>query len=314
MRELVVGTRKSKLALIQTNWVIDQLKKAGVPNRISIKEIETKGDKKLNMSLPKLGGGGVFLEELERDLVNEEIDFAVHSLKDIPVELPVGLSIASIPVREDHRDALLNKEGQSLSELPGGAVIGTSSLRRAAQLLKERPDIQTRWIRGPIDSRIEQLLAGNYDAIVLAMAGLNRLEIGQHLISEVLPERNFVPAMGQGALAIECREFDTEIHDVLTKINDVNTAKAVTAERKLLDSFGEEEQAPIGAYAYVEDSIIHLHGTVIHLDGKTMVEHEASGTNAVELGREVANVLIGQGALDIITKVKQELQENDSSF
>src|SRR5699024_1147510 len=157
MRELIVGTRGSKLALIQTNWVIDELRKAGVTNPIKIKEIETKGDKKLNVSLPQLGGGGVFLAEIEHELVEEEIDIAVHSLKDIPVELPEGLVIASIPLREDHRDVLLQTEGKTLSELPKDAIVGTSSVRRAAQLLAQRPDIQTKWIRGPIDSRIDQM-------------------------------------------------------------------------------------------------------------------------------------------------------------
>lgn len=308
MRQLIVGSRKSKLALIQTKWVIAELKKAGIQNPIHIREIETKGDKNLSVSLPKLGGGGVFLKEIEKDLLDERIDFAVHSLKDIPVELPDGLEITSIPVREDPRDALLNRHGQGLMELPKGAVIGTSSLRRAAQLMRQRPDVQTKWIRGPIDSRIDQMVAGDFDAIVLAMAGLNRLEIGQNFIAECLPADTFVPAMGQGALAIENRETDEEVREMLMKINDEATEKAVIAERTFLSSFDEGEQAPIGGYAYVDDGVIYLHGMVIDTKGQKVVEHEASGENPKTLAQEVADVLIDRGALDIIAEVKQEMQ------
>lgn len=310
MRELVVGTRKSKLALIQTNWIIDQLKKARVTNSIKIKEIETKGDKKLNISLPKLGGGGVFLEEIEKELIEKKIDFAVHSLKDIPVELPDGLSIASIPLREDPRDALLNNKGQTLSELPGGSIIGTSSLRRKAQLLRQRPDIQTNWIRGPIDSRIDQMIEGKYDAIVLAMAGLNRLNIGREFITEFLPAEVFVPAMGQGALAVECREEDKEVYDVLKQINDEASERAVIAERHFLKRLKEGEQAPIGGYAKVIGADIHLHGIVIDSEGQTVIEHQMSGTNPKTLGHEVADVLIQRGALEIIARMNQEIQSS----
>jgi len=308
MRELIVGTRGSKLALIQTNWVIDELRKAGVTNPIKIKEIETKGDKKLNVSLPQLGGGGVFLAEIEHELVEEEIDIAVHSLKDIPVELPEGLVIASIPLREDHRDVLLQTEGKTLSELPKDAIVGTSSVRRAAQLLAQRPDIQTKWIRGPIDSRIDQMVAGDYDAIVLAAAGLNRLNIGQDYMTEHLDANTFVPAMGQGALAIESRETDTEVRDILARINDEATEKTVTTEREFLKCFEEGEQAPIGGYASMVGDMIHLHGMVISSDGQTIMQHEATGSDPFALAQEVADNLIDQGALEIIAAVNEELQ------
>lgn len=310
MRPLVIGTRKSKLARIQTDWVIDALREVGVSNPIRVLEIDTMGDQKLNVSLPTLGGGGVFLEEIERELLDEKIDFAVHSLKDIPVELPAGLVIASIPVREDHRDALLNKEGHSLATLPPGAVVGTSSLRRVAQLKRQRPDIKTSWIRGPIDSRIAQMVAGNFDAIVLAMAGLNRLSIGQNYIGECLSDKMFLPAMGQGALAIECRETDQEIIGILAKINDRPSMKAVLCERAFSRCFEEGEQAPIGAYAYVEQDIIHLHGMVMDAAGTKVIEHEATGTDVTEVAQEVANALINQGALDMIAIVNEGLQEN----
>src|SRR5690625_3141011 len=233
MRELVVGTRGSKLALVETHWVVQQLEQAGIPNPIRVKEIKTKGDKKLYVSLPELGGGGAFLAEIEHELLEGEIDFVDHRLKDIPVQLLEGLTITSIPEREHAGDVLLNKTKQTLAELPEGAVIGTSSLRRVAQLLRVRPDLQTNWIRGPIDSRIEQMKEGKFDAIILAKAGFNRLNIGQDFIAEQLPVETFVPAMGQGALAIECRANDVDSRYILSKINDDVTEKAVMAERKI---------------------------------------------------------------------------------
>lgn len=306
MQAWTVGTRKSKLARIQTDWVVDQLQQTGITQPISVKEMETKGDKNVKVSLTKLGGGGVFLEELEAALVAGDIDFAVHSLKDIPVEVPEELTIGAIPVREDPRDALLTNDGKKLADLPEGAVIGTSSLRRAAQLLRQRPDIKTQWIRGPIDSRITQMQEGKFDAIILAMAGLRRLDIGLDLISEKLPVTTFVPAMGQGALAIECRKEDQELQELLINIHDSATAKAVTAERRFMDLFDEGEQAPIGGYAYIEHDEIHFHGMVISLDGKTVLEHQASGHDPDVVAKEVADTLIRQGALELIAAAKRE--------
>lgn len=308
MRELIVGTRQSPLALIQTHWVIEQLKKAGVANPIQIKKIQTSGDQTLNVSLSKLGRG-VFLAEIEQELLAGHIDFAVHSLKDIPVDMPEDLVLTAIPTREDPRDALLNKTGQTLAELPKNAVIGTSSLRRGAQLLSERPDIQTKWIRGPIDSRIDQMLAGDFDGIVLALAGLNRLEMGQDLIADYLSTEIFVPAIGQGALAIESREPDTEVRDILATIHDEATEKSVRAERTFLSCFEDGEQAPIGGYAYVHDDVIHLHGMVIRSNGQKMLEEKASGTHPEELAQVVADRLIQQGALDIIAEVNEDIQQ-----
>lgn len=310
MRELICGTRGSKLAMIQTNWVLEQLQKAGVKHPIKIKKIDTKGDKNREVSLPSLGGRGVFLAEIEKELIEEEIDFAVHSLKDVPVELPEELTLASIPVREDHRDVLLQKDGTTLDSLPAGSVIGTSSIRRAAQILAQRPDVKTEWIRGPIDSRIEQLENGDFDAIILAAAGLNRLNIGQHLIAEYLSADAFVPSMGQGALVIETRANDTEVNDLLTTINDTETEQAVTAERHFLKCFEEGEQAPIGGYAHLVDQALHLHGVVINADGTKLLEHEAVGTNPEAVAEETANELIRQGALEIIAEVNEALRHS----
>lgn len=310
MRELIIGTRKSKLARIQTNLVVDALRNVGISIPITIKEMDTMGDRNVHVSLPKLGGGGVFLEELEAALMHGEIDCAVHSLKDIPARLLEGLTIASIPKREDHRDVLLNKEGLSLAELPTGAIVGTSSVRRVAQLKRQRPDVEPKWIRGPIDSRIDQMLAGNFDGIVLAVAGLNRLGIGQDLITDVLSAETFLPAMGQGALAIECGESDAEVIGMLAKINDEDSMKAALSERMFSSYFEEGEQAPIGAYAYVEDGVIHLHGMVMDAIGETVVEHTASGTEIEAIAKEVAETLIKGGALEIIDGVNEELKRN----
>lgn len=309
MREIVIGSRNSKLALIQTRWVVSQLKNKGIKHPFRIKEIVTKGDKNLGVSLAKLGGGGVFLAELEEQLLSGEVDMAVHSLKDIPVSIPKGLTIACIPAREDHRDAYIANDQIAFKDLPAGAVIGTSSLRRAAQLLAKRPDLKTKWIRGPIDSRLAQLEAGDFDAIILAVAGMKRLGVGETRITEYLPDDHFIPAMGQGALAIECREDDQEVKELLASIHDEETAKAVTTERLFLQAFEEGEQAPIGGHAKVTNGVIHLRGMVISIDGQTVLRYEAFGKEPEVVAKEVADHLINQGALTIIAETNAELEK-----
>lgn len=313
VREIIVGSRKSKLALIQTNRVIDQLKQKTEAFNFQVKEIETKGDKNLQVSLAKFAGQGVFLQELEAQLTNGDVDIAVHSLKDMPVTLPKGLTIACIPEREDHRDAYIANNDIPFVDLPKGAVIGTSSVRRAAQILAKRPDIQTKWIRGPIDSRLDQLRQGNFDAIILAVAGMKRLGTADANITEYLSDEHFIPAMGQGALAIECREDDEEVKSMLQSIHDEDTAQAVVTERLFLDAFHEGEQAPIGGYAFVQDGEIHLSGMVISLDGQTMLRCETSGKDPETVANHAADYLIERGALGIITKVNEELAKDDFS-
>lgn len=300
MRELILGTRNSKLALIQAKRIVEQLRQAGVKNPIKMKEIMTKGDKQLDVSLPNLGGSGVFLEELEAELLDGTIDFAVHSLKDIPAVLPEGLHVASVPEREDHRDAYLAKKHVKFADLPSGAVIGTSSLRRAAQLLKQRPDIETKWIRGPIDSRVEQMHEGNYDAIILAVAGIKRLGLGMDLITEYLPADTYVPAPGQGALAIECRMSDEELSDLLRKINNPTSEKSMLAERAFLSYFDEGESAPIGGYAKLNGDTVAFHGMAISRDGTQVIEHIEKDADPVKAANKTAEYLIDQGAMKII--------------
>lgn len=300
MREIVVGTRQSKLALIQTNWVIDQLRKAGIQNKIKIKKFETKGDKILNVSLAKLGRDGIFIREIEQAMVDKEIDFAVHSMKDLPATMPEEIMIASIPLREDYRDAYIAKDNIKLMDLPKGAIIGTSSIRRSAQILAERPDVQTKWIRGPIDSRLEQLHGNNYDAIILAVAGIKRLGLGEKVITEYLPTDKFVPAIGQGALAIECRKNDDELRNILTTINDEDSEAAVATERRFIDLLKESEHAPISGYAYIDQGEIVLHVTVATTDGRTILSEVVRGANSNKVASEAAKRLIGQGALEMI--------------
>lgn len=307
MRNITIGTRKSKLALIQTNWVIDELKKHHGSTQFNIQEIDTKGDQNLQVSLAKFGGQGVFLQELEEQLLAGDVDMAVHSLKDMPVDLPEGLEIACIPERADYRDAYIAKDDVPFAELPKGAVIGTSSVRRAAQILAMRPDLRTKWIRGPIDSRIEQLQSGDFDAIILAVAGLKRLGVQKETITEYLSDDYFVPAPGQGALVIECRADDTEMKSLLAAIHDEDTYKAITAERLFVDTFEDGEQAPIGACAYVINNVIHLKGMVISLDGQTVLHYKGKGTDPKVVAEAVSKQLIEQGALDVIRQANEEL-------
>lgn len=303
MRKIIVGTRTSKLALIQTNWVIDQLKKLGVQNEIEIREFVTKGDKNLKVSLQEVGGSGIFTGELEQSLLDEEIDFAVHSLKDIPAKMPENLVISSIPLREDARDAYIGKDQRKLEDLPSGAVIGTSSPRRASQILAKRPDLKTEWIRGPVDSRLKQLEEGKFDAIILAVAGLKRLGLDS-VITEYLDPKDFVPAPGQGALAIECRKNDSDLHDILQKVNDEDTARSITAERAFIDVIEEAEEAPVGIYGYIENGKIVLRAQAVTFDGKTLLNKVTQGQEPYEVAKELAEMMIKEGIYDIIEVTK----------
>lgn len=308
MKAIIVGTRGSKLAVRQTELVVDTLIERNAEASFELKKVVTEGDKKLDIPLAKMDRGDVFLGTLEEELLAGKIDLAIHSLKDVPLTIPEGLTIAAIPSREDHRDVYIANHHTRIKDLPKNAVIGTSSVRRAAQILAMRPDVQTKWIRGPIDSRIDQLQSGEYDAIILAMAGIKRLGLDEKLITEILPDDLFVPAMGQGALAIECREDDEEIKALLGTIHDEDTARAVTTERLFLQALDEDEKAPIGAYATVLEGVIHLFGMVISLDGQTVLTYESSGKDPKNVARKAADGLIEQGAIALITNTKMELQ------
>ncbi|OZU89810.1 hydroxymethylbilane synthase [Virgibacillus indicus] len=309
MRKIIVGSRKSNLALTQTEWVIDQLKKAGVQNEFEIKKIVTKGDRILDVTLSKVGGKGLFVKEIEQAMYDKEIDFAVHSMKDMPSVMPDGLKISSIPVREDHRDAFISKNNAALKDLPEGAIVGTSSLRRSAQILAERPDVSIKWIRGNIETRLRKLQEEDYDAIILAVSGLKRVGLSEDLITDYLEPEICVPAVGQGALAIESREDDNEISELLAKINDEYTTRTVTAERTFLHLLEGGCQVPIGGHAYLENDEIVLTALVGTPDGKTILKEIVRGTDPKAVGEEAADKLIKQGAKEIVEQVKEELDQ-----
>lgn len=309
MRKIIVGSRRSNLALTQTKWVIEQLKNAGVKNEFEIKEILTKGDRILDVTLSKVGGKGLFVKEIEQAMYDKEIDFAVHSMKDMPAVLPEGLVISAIPVREDYRDAFISKNDQQLDELPAGAIVGTSSLRRGAQVLAARPDLEIKWIRGNIETRLRKLHEEDYDAIILAVSGMKRVGMDESLITEYLEPEICVPAVGQGALAIECRADDTELREILSLINDEATTQTVTAERTFLDLLEGGCQIPIGGHAQLEGDELTLTALVGTPDGKTILKEVVKGKDAVAVGTEAANALIRQGAKEIVESVKAELDK-----
>lgn len=308
MRKIIVGSRRSNLALTQTKWVIEQLKQAGVKNEFVIEEIVTKGDRILDVMLSKVGGKGLFVKEIEQALYDKRIDFAVHSMKDMPAVLPEGLIIGSIPVREDYRDALISKNGQKLNELPAGAIVGTSSLRRSTQILAARPDLEIKWIRGNIETRLRKLKEEDYDAIILAVSGIKRVGMDLSIITEYLDPEVCVPAVGQGALAIECREEDEEIREILSLINDKETAETVTAERTFLNLLEGGCQVPIGGHAYYQEDELVMTALVGTPDGKTILKEVVRGKTPVEVGTEAADLLINQGAKEIVQNAKEELE------
>lgn len=309
MRKIIVGSRRSKLAITQTNWVIDQLKKLGAPFEFEVKEIVTKGDRILDVTLSKVGGKGLFVKEIEQAMLDKEIDMAVHSMKDMPAVLPEGLTIGCIPEREDHRDALISKGHVPLDQLKQGAKIGTSSLRRSAQLLVKRPDLNIKWIRGNVDTRLEKLETEDYDAIILAAAGLSRLGWTSDTVTEFLSDEVCVPAVGQGALSIECREDDHELLALFEKFTCKNTDRAVRAERSFLDKMEGGCQVPIAGYAFInEQDEIVLTALVAAPDGSVVYKEQVTGKDPIELGIKAADSLIEKGGKELIEKVKRELE------
>lgn len=309
MRKIIVGSRRSKLAMTQTNWVIDQLKKIGAPFTFELKEIVTKGDEILNVTLSKVGGKGLFVKEIEQAMLKKEIDIAVHSMKDMPAVLPDGLVIGTIPEREDPRDVLISKENRSLRDLPAGAIVGTSSLRRKAQILNIRPDLEIKWIRGNIDTRLKKLETEEYDAIILAAAGLSRMGWKAEVVSEYLEPSDCIPAVGQGALAIECRKDDEEILQWLAKLNCPKTNRAVQAERAFLNKIGGSCQVPVGGYAVInaEDDVV-LNAFVASGNGKTIFKETVVGKDAVAVGEKAGERLMERGAGKLISEILKQLE------
>jgi len=300
--KLIFATRPSALARWQTNWVMQALKNIHPHLACEEKIITTQGDKILDKPLPEIGGKGLFTQELESELLSGSVHCAVHSLKDLPVANPAGLTIGCIPPRAEVRDALISANGYSLSTLPKGASVGTSSLRRAAQILSLRPDVHTVSLRGNVDTRLRKALDGQYDAIILAGAGLTRLGLEKH-VTEWLSLNVMLPAPGQGALAVQCRADDSTTLELLAPLEDEHTRKAATAERAFLSGLGGGCSVPVAAYASVtsdQSSVISLTGLVISEDGKRATHINRTGTDAQLLGNELAQRAIAQGANEIL--------------
>jgi hydroxymethylbilane synthase len=292
---LVIASRGSQLALWQARWVSAQLTAAGHPCRIEI--VKTTGDKITDVPLAKVGTKGLFTKEIEEALLDGRADLAVHSLKDLPTELPEGLVLAAVPEREDPRDAVV---GRKLAELPPGAKVGTSSLRRAAQLRQLRPDLQVESVRGNLDTRLRKLDEGQYDAILLAAAGLKRLGWGDR-IAEILTPEQMCPAVGQGALAIETRAGFEKV----ALLDHADTHTAVLAERAVLAALGGGCQVPIGAYATVSEGRVRVLAIVAAPDGTQVIRAEAEGdaAQAAEIGAHLAADLLQHGAREILEAV-----------
>lgn len=302
---LIFASRPSALALYQTQWVIDALQ-ALQPELICERRIiTTQGDRILDKSLPEIGGKGLFTQELDSELLAGTVDCAVHSLKDLPIEMSNDLIIGCIPTRLDARDVMISANHYTLDSLPAKASVGTSSLRRAAQMLTIRPDLTVKSLRGNVDSRVKKALNDQYDAILLAGAGVSRLGMGE-CISQWLPTNVILPAPGQGALAVQCRKGDHSTLGILKQLDDLYTRRAVTAERQFLLNLGGGCSAPIAAFATITNTNpekVYLHGRVLSLDGCKVIDVEGENIDAEQLGRDLAQRAMAQGALEILTTV-----------
>ena len=297
MTTIRIGTRGSALALWQAHHVRDRLSALG--HAVELVVITTTGDRVLDRRLEAVGGKGAFLKEIEEAMVAREIDLAVHSLKDVPTALPAGLSLCAILERADPRDALLSG-GATLAALPAGARVGTTSLRRRALVASMRPDVVLEDLRGNVDTRINRLREGRFDAILLAMAGLTRLgRAGE--VTQPLDPRSFVPAPGQGAIALECRDGDAAVRAAVEPLHHEPTSRAVTAERAFLAALGGGCNVPLGAHAFAAGPPgLELVGFVAATDGSTFLRGEAKGEDPAEVGRRLAADLVGRGATALL--------------
>ncbi|SDA47403.1 hydroxymethylbilane synthase [Pseudomonas sp. NFPP33] len=306
-REIRIATRKSALALWQAEHVKARLEQAHPGLKVSLVPMVSRGDKLLDAPLAKIGGKGLFVKELETALLENEADIAVHSMKDVPMDFPEGLGLYCICEREDPRDAFVSNTYASLDALPAGSVVGTSSLRRQAQLLARRPDLKIQFLRGNVNTRLAKLDAGEYDAIILAAAGLIRLGFEDRIRSSISAEDS-LPAGGQGAVGIECRSADSDVHALLAPLHHRDTALRVTAERALNKHLNGGCQVPIACYALLEDDQLWLRGLVGQPDGGLLLraEDRAASSDAEALGVRVAEALLAQGADAILQAVYGE--------
>lgn len=301
---LVIGTRGSRLAIWQAEWVKAQLQRLHPDLIVTLKRIHTSGDKILDVPLAKIGGKGLFVKEIEEALLREEIDLAVHSMKDMPSLLPDGLEILCVPPREDPRDALVGRQGTTFEELPERARVGTSSLRRQAQLLAHRKDLEVQMLRGNLDTRLRKLRDGTYEAVVLAAAGLKRLGWAD-AVTEYLPITVSLPAIGQGALGLEGRSEDAYVKQLVANLEHSETRTAVTAERAFLTRLEGGCQVPIAGHAVLDRSQLTLEGLIASVDGRRYVRDTITGPleEADRLGKALADRLLAAGGRPILQEI-----------
>lgn len=298
-----VGTRGSLLATTQTNWVVEQIRRANPTLSVEVEIIHTTGDLKRDIPFGAVGTKGMFVKEIEQALLDGSIDVGVHSLKDMPSELPNGLELACVPIRENPYDALVLSSAGDLASLKYGAIVGTSSVRRQAQIRRFRPDLDVRELRGNLDTRLRKLDEGQYDAIVLACAGLFRLGMGDR-ITQVLPLEISVPAAGQGALALETRQADTQTLAHLMPLHDAPTADAIAAERAFLAALGGGCSVPAGAHALIDGDSVRMYAMLGAPDGSQtlVVTQEGRRADAAQIGRELALRLLSDGGHDLLQR------------
>ena len=301
-RAFALGTRGSKLALVQTDIVLRALRRQHPDRTFSVKTIKTKGDQQSQTPLEVLGRG-VFSREIEQALLAKEIDIAVHSLKDLPGELPKGLTLGVVPEREDPRDVLLSKDGSSIGQLHAGAIVGTSSPRRTALIKELRPDVDAQNIRGNVDTRVRKLQDSEYDAVVLAAAGLERLGLTSH-VTEYLDPDTFVPAVSQGVLGVECRQDDAGVIALLKPMEHGPTRIATMAERAFLQAIGGGCKVPVAAYATVQGDTVRVRGLIASPDGSRVYRQvlTAPSAKAEAAGRELVQQLRAAGAADLLNQ------------
>ena len=304
LKTLKIATRQSPLALWQANFVKEQLEKFHPTLSVELVPMVTKGDVILDSPLAKIGGKGLFVKELENALLEKRADIAVHSMKDVPMEFPEGLGLSVICQREDPRDAFVSNTYRSLDELPQGAIVGTSSLRRQCQLKQLRPDLDIRSLRGNVGTRLSKLDNGEYDAIILASAGLIRLGLAERIASFIEVEQS-LPAAGQGAVGIECRVDDEEVKALLAPLADATTTTCVLAERAMNTRLQGGCQVPIGGYAIEQNGEVFLRALVGETDGSAIIRAEGKSAveNAETLGVSIAEQLLAQGADKILAKI-----------
>jgi hydroxymethylbilane synthase len=297
---LRIGSRGSQLALWQANHIADLLRARG--HEVTLEIIKTTGDKILDVALAKVGTKGMFTKEIEEALAENRVDLAVHSLKDLPTEISPGFEVVAITRRENPCDVLVSKRHADIQSLPHAARVGTSSLRRQAQLKVLRPDLEVHPLRGNVDTRLRKLESGEYDAIILAAAGVNRLGLTS-LVKQVIPADIMCPAAGQGALGIEIRQGDHVVGDHLKFLDDASARRTTTCERALLNKLGGGCQVPIGAFAEIRGSTIHLRGVVAQPDGSKVLRESRDGDNPIRLGNEVGDALLKRGGSAILQEV-----------